>query len=184
MNFRRRSVGVPAESPSLPCIAGLQAKGRLCCHQEWSASCLAVLPLSAAADGCRFRPLDSAPPLARLATGLSLHLGARRVIDRMRSTYWPPKVPSLAPALVAAFAHAKLDPTLKRMMRRLEADDLAALRGRGSGEFDPLDATPQHQPETDLISRPRMSQPRQDGTLVRLLLAGSWSQTVVRSGLC
>jgi hypothetical protein len=44
--------------------AGLQPKGRLCCHQERSASCLAVLPLSATADGCRFRPLDLSPPLA------------------------------------------------------------------------------------------------------------------------
>lgn len=68
-------------------------------------------------------------------------------------------------------------------MRRLGADDVAALQGRGSEEFDPLDARPQHQPETDLTSRPRMPQPRPDGTLVELLLAGSWSQTVVRTGL-
>ena len=87
------------------------------------------------------------------------------MIDGMRPTDCPPTAPSgqtrtpnsaatsvfdpcpFSLALAAAFAHAKLDPTLKRVMWRLGADDVAALRG--SEEFDPLDARPQHQPETD-----------------------------------
>ena len=68
----------------------------------------------------------------------------------------------LVAALTAALAPVKLGRTLLLIIRRLGADDVTARRGRGSEEFGPLDAMPQHQQGTDPPSSPRMPQPRHD----------------------
>jgi hypothetical protein len=79
----------------------------------------------------------------------------------------------LVAAPTVAFAPVKLGRTLLLMMRRFGADDVTARRGRGSEEFGPSDAMPQHQQGTDLPSSLRMPQPRHDATLYRMLLAGA-----------
>ena len=90
---------------------------------------------------------------------------------------------ALAPEPTAALAHVKVGPSLLWVGGRLGADDAAVRRARGSEEFGPLDAMPQHQRATDLPSSPRMAQPRHDATLDQILLAGIWFQTIVRLGL-
>jgi hypothetical protein len=90
------------------------------------------------------------------------------MVDGMRPTICPPmarsrqtRIPKSAAAwmfdpcpLVAAptvaLAPVKLGRTLLLMMRRFGADDGTARRGRGSEEFGPSDAMPQHQQGTDL----------------------------------
>jgi hypothetical protein len=89
----------------------------------------------------------------------------------------------LVAAPTAALAALKLAPTLLLTMRRLGADDAAARQRRGSEEFGPLDTMPQHQQGTDLLSSPRMPQPRHDATLDQMLLGGAWSRTIARLGL-
>jgi len=88
----------------------------------------------------------------------------------------------LVAAPTAALAPVKLGQTLLLIMRRLGADDVTARRGRGSEEFCPLDATPQHQQWTDPPSSPRKPQPLHDATLDQMLLAGAWSRTIARLG--
>ena len=102
------------------------------------------------------------------------------MVDGMRPTICPPmarsrqtRIPKsaaawmfdpcpLGAALTVALAPVKLGRTLLLIIRRLGADDVKARRGRGSEEFGPLDAMPQHQQGTDPPSSPRMPQPRHD----------------------
>ena len=69
---------------------------------------------------------------------------------------------ALALEPTAALVPVKVGPSLPRIGGRLGADDAAVRRARGSEEFGPLDAMPQHQRGADPPSSPRMGQSRHD----------------------
>ena len=168
-------------------------------RNQQSASWLAVLPLRAAPDRRSFQQPDLALSLGRSAKRLSLHLVARWMVEGIPPTICPPaacsrqtRIPNsgaawmleprpLVAAPTAALAALKLAPTL--LLTSLGADDVGARQRRGSEEFGPLDTMPQHQQGTDLLSSPRMRQPRHDATLDQILLGGAWSRTIARLGL-
>src|SRR5271166_2927170 len=87
----------------------------------------------------------------------------------------------LLAAAMAVFASLKLAPTLSLIMGRLEANDLAVRRRRGSEEFGPLE--PIHRQKTDPPSSPRLPRPRREATLGQMLLAGVWSRAIARLAL-
>ncbi len=130
-------------------------------------------------------PRPASPPVINDAGSLRLLRRSRSRQTRIpkSAAAWMFDPCPLVAAPTAALAPVKLGRTLLLIIRPLGADDVTARRGRGSEEFGPLDAMPQHQQGTDPPSSLRMPQPRHDATLDQMLLAGAWSRAIARLGL-